>query len=50
MVFQKLLAKLIRKEEGDVGWDDVSNEDLDPQKVKDARNVEMDFFHNHARV
>ena len=39
-----LLAKLSNKGGYDTASDDVSNEDLDPKKVREARAVEIKFF------
>ena len=35
-IIRQLLSKLSQKEGLDIAWDDVTNEDLDPQLVKKA--------------
>ena len=43
-MLRNMVAKLSQKDGTITAWDDVSNENLVPQLVMDARQVELDFF------
>ena len=43
-ILKHLLAKLSNKDGQDIAWDDVTNEDLEPQLVRKARATELEFF------
>ena len=52
-MLHQMLGKLSQKDGSYMAWDDVSNVPLNPDLVKKARQVEMDFFkkmHVYDRV
>ena len=48
-MFRQMVAKLYQKDGFEFASDDVTSEDIDPQLVKKARQVELEFF-RHVHV